>query len=250
MNIGRIVPAVDHRRAATPAGEPAPALYEHDRPVRPASVSHRRHAAALIRQLGGRTDAAVRRELDRLFAAPPRPQRRRPRRHRAGRGAVPQPAPPPPAEHTPRRRVRPGHGGHASRARRRTAPLRAGRRPAPRPGRTAPAPGSPDERISPLGCLTIRIPPMNPRGPMRCLPAPSRARCRGVPRLVLAMALHGRGGKTRLVRLSRLPSPPSIGGRSRPTIPTPGSTMSSAARPSGRSCRPAGLPGGQSRTPS
>ena len=71
MNIGRIVPAVDHRRAATPAGEPAPALYEHDRPVRPASVSHRRHAAALIRQLGGRTDAAVRRELDRLFAARP-----------------------------------------------------------------------------------------------------------------------------------------------------------------------------------
>jgi glutamyl-tRNA reductase len=71
MNIGRIVPAVDDRRAATPAGEPAPALYEHDRPVRPASVSHRRHAAALIRQLGGCTDAAVRRELDRLFAARP-----------------------------------------------------------------------------------------------------------------------------------------------------------------------------------
>jgi glutamyl-tRNA reductase len=71
MNIGRIVPAVDHRRAATPAGEPAPAFYEHDRPVRPASVSHRRHGAALIRQLGGRTDAAVRRELDRLFAARP-----------------------------------------------------------------------------------------------------------------------------------------------------------------------------------
>ena len=71
MNIGRIVPAVDHRRAATPAGEPAAALCEHDRHVRPASVSHRRHAAALIRQLGGRTDAAVRRELDRLFAARP-----------------------------------------------------------------------------------------------------------------------------------------------------------------------------------
>ena len=71
MNIGRIVPAVDHRRTATPAGEPAPPLYEHDRPVHPASVSHRRHAAALIRQLGGCTDAAVRRELDRLFAARP-----------------------------------------------------------------------------------------------------------------------------------------------------------------------------------
>ena len=84
MNIGRIMPAVDHRRAATPAGEPAPALYEHDRPVRPASVSHRRHAAALIRHSAAapmpraaRARSPVRR--------PPRPQRRRPRRHREGR---------------------------------------------------------------------------------------------------------------------------------------------------------------------
>ena len=31
----------------------------------------RNHAAAMIRQLGGRTDAALRRELDRFFAARP-----------------------------------------------------------------------------------------------------------------------------------------------------------------------------------
>ena len=33
--------------------------------------SHRRDAADVIRQLGGRTDAALRRELDRFFAARP-----------------------------------------------------------------------------------------------------------------------------------------------------------------------------------
>jgi glutamyl-tRNA reductase len=39
--------------------------------VRTADSPHRRHAAALIRQLGGRTEAALRRELDRFFAARP-----------------------------------------------------------------------------------------------------------------------------------------------------------------------------------
>ena len=71
---------------------------------RSASPPHRRDAAALIRQLGGRTEAAVRRELDRLFARPPRPDRHRARGDRPGHVPLPQPAPPPPAEHPPRGR--------------------------------------------------------------------------------------------------------------------------------------------------
>jgi glutamyl-tRNA reductase len=71
MSMGPIVPAVDLLRAPTPADEPASALDEHSRSGRPASAPHRHHAAALIRQIGGRTEAALRRELGRLFAARP-----------------------------------------------------------------------------------------------------------------------------------------------------------------------------------
>jgi glutamyl-tRNA reductase len=87
MSTGLIMPAVDHRPA--PGDELAASLDEHGRSgrpepprspsapiaggaaVRPASSPYRRHAAARIRQLGGRTEAALRRELDRFFAARP-----------------------------------------------------------------------------------------------------------------------------------------------------------------------------------
>jgi glutamyl-tRNA reductase len=89
MSMGLIVPAVDHRPPPTAVDEPAASLVEPGRSgrrepprspaapiaggaaVRPASAPHRHHAAALIRQLGGRTEAALRRELDRFFAARP-----------------------------------------------------------------------------------------------------------------------------------------------------------------------------------
>ena len=44
---------------------------EAARPSARQSPPHRRRAAALIRQLGGRTEAELRRELDRFFAARP-----------------------------------------------------------------------------------------------------------------------------------------------------------------------------------
>lgn len=88
MSTGPIMPAVDHRPAPAPGDESPASLDGHgrsDRPepprclsplgggaaARPASSPHRHHAAALIRQLGGRTDAALRRELDRYFGARP-----------------------------------------------------------------------------------------------------------------------------------------------------------------------------------
>jgi glutamyl-tRNA reductase len=84
----RIVPAVDHRPASTPVGEPSASHHQHEPSthreppasipaivaggaVRSASPPHRRRAAALIRQLGGRTEAELRRELDRFFADRP-----------------------------------------------------------------------------------------------------------------------------------------------------------------------------------
>jgi glutamyl-tRNA reductase len=51
--------------------ESTPAMVEGAAAVRPATPPHRRHAAAMIRQLGVRTDATLRRELDRFFAASP-----------------------------------------------------------------------------------------------------------------------------------------------------------------------------------
>jgi hypothetical protein len=48
-----------------------PTIVEGGAAVGSASPPHRRRAAALIRQLGGRTEAALRRELDRFFAARP-----------------------------------------------------------------------------------------------------------------------------------------------------------------------------------
>ncbi len=48
-----------------------PAIVDGGAAVRPASRQHRRRTAALIRQLGGRTEADLRRELDRFFAARP-----------------------------------------------------------------------------------------------------------------------------------------------------------------------------------
>jgi hypothetical protein len=68
MSLGLILPAFDHRPTTTAMDEPAASLAE---PGRPASAPPRRRAAALIRQLGGRTEATLRRELDRFFAARP-----------------------------------------------------------------------------------------------------------------------------------------------------------------------------------
>ena len=83
-----IIPAVDGRPAPTPVDGPSSSHHRHEPstyrepPARTpaiaegaavcsASSPHRRHAAALIRQLGGRTEAELRRELDRFFAARP-----------------------------------------------------------------------------------------------------------------------------------------------------------------------------------
>jgi hypothetical protein len=91
MSMGLIVPAVDHRPPPTALEEPAASLEKTGRSgrsepprsptafiagglgaaARPASAAHRRRAAVLIRHLGGRTEAALRRELDRFFAARP-----------------------------------------------------------------------------------------------------------------------------------------------------------------------------------
>jgi glutamyl-tRNA reductase len=48
-----------------------PAIVDQGADVRPGVAPHRRRAAALIRQLGGRIDGALRRELDRFFSARP-----------------------------------------------------------------------------------------------------------------------------------------------------------------------------------
>jgi glutamyl-tRNA reductase len=88
MNIARIAMPVAQQAALFPGVEPAasrpePGLATPDQP--PASVpaivdqvadvprgaAPRRRAAALIRQLGGRIDGALRRELDRFFSARP-----------------------------------------------------------------------------------------------------------------------------------------------------------------------------------
>jgi len=84
-----IVPSIDHRPASKLVGEPSaphpqhepsthreppastPTIVEGGAAVRSASPPHRRRAAALIRQLGGRTEAELRRELDRFFTARP-----------------------------------------------------------------------------------------------------------------------------------------------------------------------------------
>jgi glutamyl-tRNA reductase len=80
-------PAVDHPLA--PVRDPLASLLEHDLSTRRAvpvsnatllengavdwsgSSPHRPYAAAIIRRLGGRTETALRRELDRFFAARP-----------------------------------------------------------------------------------------------------------------------------------------------------------------------------------
>src|SRR5271166_4991839 len=89
MSMRLIVPSIDHRPASRLVGEPSaphpqhqpsthreppastPTIVEGGAAVRSASPPHRRRAAALIRQLGGRTEAELRRELDRFFAARP-----------------------------------------------------------------------------------------------------------------------------------------------------------------------------------
>jgi hypothetical protein len=85
MSLALILPAADHRPPPTAVDEPAAHLAEPGHSGRrephrgaPAPVGgdpdpapHRRRAAAMIRQLGGRTEAALRRELDRFFAARP-----------------------------------------------------------------------------------------------------------------------------------------------------------------------------------
>jgi hypothetical protein len=85
MSTSLIAQVVDHRPA--PFREPSVVFEERDVSIhreppegtgalveggaadRAASPPHRRDAAATIRGLGGRTDSALRRELDRFFAA-------------------------------------------------------------------------------------------------------------------------------------------------------------------------------------
>ncbi len=88
MSLNLALPAVEDCPVPTPAEEPSDPFDEHGRSHRPeppgstsapvaagAAVGHahsgRRHAAAMIRQLSGRTGAALRRELDRFFASRP-----------------------------------------------------------------------------------------------------------------------------------------------------------------------------------
>jgi hypothetical protein len=89
MSMSLIAPAADQRSAPrlvrVPSASPdqhhlpidreppesTPAIVEGGDSGRPAPSPHRRHAAAMIRQLGGRTEATLRRELDRFFAARP-----------------------------------------------------------------------------------------------------------------------------------------------------------------------------------
>ena len=78
MSTGPIIPSLEQRLSPSPVCEPA-ALNQPGlgRPLDGATAdrslwqSHCRRAAGLIRQLGGRTDVALRRELDRFFAARP-----------------------------------------------------------------------------------------------------------------------------------------------------------------------------------
>jgi hypothetical protein len=83
MSLTLIVPAVEDRPEPTPVREPSSTLDVSDLSILrepfeslPAIVAavrsepppHRRQAAAMVRELGGRTEAALRRELDRFFA--------------------------------------------------------------------------------------------------------------------------------------------------------------------------------------
>ena len=81
-----IIPAVDGRPAPMPVDGPSSSHHQHElsthreppastptiveggAAVGSASPPHRRQAAAMVRELGGRTEAALRRELDRFFA--------------------------------------------------------------------------------------------------------------------------------------------------------------------------------------
>jgi hypothetical protein len=89
MDASAIAPTVDHSRASTPVRQPSGSLDERDptlareqqestpviavgcAAVRRSLSPHRSHAADAIRQIGQRTEAALRRELDRFFAARP-----------------------------------------------------------------------------------------------------------------------------------------------------------------------------------
>jgi hypothetical protein len=84
-----VVPTIDHGPAPTSVREPSaspeerapwihreppgspPVIVEGSTADGPGTPPHRRRAAAVIRQLGIRTEAALRRELDRFFAARP-----------------------------------------------------------------------------------------------------------------------------------------------------------------------------------
>ena len=89
MSLTLIVPAVEDRPEPTPVREPSstldvsdlsilresfeslPAIVAGVAAVRSEPPPHRRQAAAMVRELGGRTEAELRRELDRFFAARP-----------------------------------------------------------------------------------------------------------------------------------------------------------------------------------
>lgn len=86
MSLTLIVPAVEDRPEPTPVREPSstldvsdlsilrepfeslPAIVAGVVAVRSEPPPHRHQAAAMVRELGGRTEAALRRELDRFFA--------------------------------------------------------------------------------------------------------------------------------------------------------------------------------------
>ena len=89
MSLTLIVAAVEDRPEPTPVREPSASHHQHEpstrreppactpaiaaggAAVRSTPLPHRRQAAAMVRELGGSTEAALRRELDRFFAARP-----------------------------------------------------------------------------------------------------------------------------------------------------------------------------------
>ena len=141
--------------------------------VRSESPPHRRQAAALIRELGGRTEAELRRELDRFFAA-------RSDLSDADRTAIARAMSRFRNQllHHPRSTLLRGRGHRRHRrcpplARLRPPPLRPGRRAPLRPRRAAHSREPPDKGLDKLGHVTTGSTSMNLEGPMRCFRTPS-----------------------------------------------------------------------------
>ena len=186
MSLTLIVPAVEDRPEPTPVREPSstldvsdlsilrepfeslPAIVAGVAAVRSEPPPHRRQAAAMVRELGGRTEAALRRELDRFFAT------------RSGLSHADQVAIARAMSrfrnqllHHPRSTLRAAAADRRHRrcqplARLSPPPLRPGRRAPLRPRRAAHSREPPDKGLDKLGHVTTGSTSMNLEGPMKC----------------------------------------------------------------------------------